>query len=365
MPILAYKKISKENMMRLLQQIADEEELIAPVEMFGGEALFQPVRDVNDITFNYVNTLFPPKQFLLPRFEKILTYKKEGDEFKAEEVIEAPKRTIFGIRSCDVEGIRYSEFFYSGKMFGREDLADPHFMAKRHNLTLISVACLNPAPTCFCVCCDGGPFLDRGFDLQLTDLGDFWLIEVGSEKGTSLVEKFSPFFSEVEESEIQRRKELEDKVLERFGPYPAFSGATLRNITRGDIPRQVWESLGERCIVCGGWQFLCPLCFCYTVVDIGDEKEGYRARVWDSCHFEGYSRLAGGPNPRKSRDKRRERCIFHKFSWQYVERMGRHGCVGCGRCVITCMGYVHMPQTVWEIRSAFREESYKKEAKVR
>jgi ferredoxin len=26
------------------------------------------------------------------------------------------------------------------------------------------------------------------------------------------------------------------------------------------------------------------------------------------------------------------------MAYQYVEVMGRHGCVGCGRCVSGCMG---------------------------
>ncbi len=354
--VLERKKINKESLLQVLEKIKEEEELIGPVEMSGGEILFQPIDDVEEITFNYVNSLFPPKHLVLPRFERLLHYEREGEKIKVEETIEAKKRTIFGIRPCDVEGIRYSEIFYSGRMFGREDLADPYFVEKRKNLTIITVSCQYPAPTCFCVCCDGGPFAKEGFDLQLTDLGNGeYLCEVGSEKGKELVERFASFFSPAEEEDVKRREEIEEEVLERFGPYPAFSGATLRRVSAGNIPREVWESLGERCIVCGGWQFLCPMCFCYTVVDVGDEEEGYRARIWDSCHYEGYSRLAGGANPRKARDRRRERCIFHKFSWQYVERMGRHGCVGCGRCVITCLGYVHLPQTFEEIRAVFRE----------
>ena len=59
---------------------------------------------------------------------------------------------------------------------------------------------------------------------------------------------------------------------------------------------------------------------------------------WDACLYEGFTREASGHNPRAAKAERLKRRFFHKMSYQYMEVMGRHGCVGCGRCVATCMG---------------------------
>ena len=43
-------------------------------------------------------------------------------------------------------------------------------------------------------------------------------------------------------------------------------------------------------------------------------------------------------HPRGASADRVKRRYFHKLSMQYMQVMGRHGCVGCGRCVDVCLG---------------------------
>ena len=78
---------------------------------------------------------------------------------------------LFGIRSCDVQGITHTDQFFSGKYL------DNYYLERRQKTTIISMTCAKPLDTCFCICCNGGPSLEQGFDLQLTDFDDRFLVE--------------------------------------------------------------------------------------------------------------------------------------------------------------------------------------------
>jgi hypothetical protein len=67
---------------------------------------------------------------------------------------------------------------------------------------------------------------------------------------------------------------------------------------------------------------------------------GERARCWDSCLFEGFQREASGHHPAPRPGDRVRRFWHHKFSDDFSIRFGRPGCVGCGRCDITCTGSI-------------------------
>ncbi len=101
-----------------------------------------------------------------------------------------------------------------------------------------------------------------------------------------------------------------------------------------------WQSLGHACFACTGCTNLCPTCSCFTVVDEVRETSGERVRVWDSCLLEGFQREASGHHPAPRPGDRVRRFWYHKLSDDYLPRFGRSGCVGCGRCDVTCPGSI-------------------------
>jgi ferredoxin len=60
-----------------------------------------------------------------------------------------------------------------------------------------------------------------------------------------------------------------------------------------------------------------------------------RIRVWDACTSTNYRRVAGGHNPRATKPDRLRNRFFCKFCY-YPEDFGETGCVGCGRCIVSC-----------------------------
>jgi ferredoxin len=124
----------------------------------------------------------------------------------------------------------------------------------------------------------------------------------------------------------------------------------MRKLTMNEVPSDVWDLGADRCLECGGCAFLCPTCSCFTVTDRVEGTEGVRERHWDNCLYNCYAREASGHNPRPRLADRLRNRFFHKISHQWAERNGRHACVGCGRCVIGCMAWYHMPAAAESIR---------------
>ncbi|MCS7186919.1 MAG: 4Fe-4S dicluster domain-containing protein, partial [Armatimonadota bacterium] len=317
--------ISEENLQSILAELAGEGRLVAPVKL-GDEVVFRKVSSAEQICpdSEYVNSFIPPKELLLPARQKLLRYQIEDGVKEIEpEVEEIPEQVIFGIRSCDVAGVEYLTKFLSGEMFGRPDLADGLFMKRKEKLTILSVVCQQPADTCMCVCCEGGPALESGFDWQLTKLDKGWLVEVGSEKGRELVERFRQWLPLAHEEAIAEKEERVKQVVAnfyKFSPHRVQTMAASRMLSKGRLEHDFWQRIGERCIECGGCAFVCPTCYCFNVADLPSERqesdgdivplvpgaptkiptkgEWERIRCRDCCMLAGYVRHAGGIYPR-------------------------------------------------------------------
>jgi formate hydrogenlyase subunit 6/NADH:ubiquinone oxidoreductase subunit I len=127
----------------------------------------------------------------------------------------------------------------------------------------------------------------------------------------------------------------------------------MNRVTTGFVKEEVWEYIGDQCFECGACSFVCPSCSCFNIADVTNpECEGCadRLRSWDSCSYEGYSRMAGGHNPRKPVEDRRNKRFFCKLSYSQMKKYLRPGCVGCGRCAWVCPGDIGLPNVVTYVR---------------
>ncbi|OFX13580.1 MAG: hypothetical protein A2Z18_01765 [Armatimonadetes bacterium RBG_16_58_9] len=329
--------------------LAPEMRLIGPKRHFGGDVIFGEVESSKEIAWDYGHDGYPPKRFLLPHYEDMFRYKTGADP-QIQDVSDAPKQAIIGIRSCDVKAIRFQEKFFSSQ------IADPYYKARSDNTVLFSLVCNEPPKKeCFCICCDSGPYLDSDFDVQLTDLGDRFLYEVGSEKGSKATEPGEYLLQDAGPNDFARRRGIELGADSRF-ETASYIAKAINFISNDEVPEKVWEELGSTCFRCAACTNLCPVCTCFTVDDHHECDGAFtRCRSWDSCQFSGFTREGSGHNPRPTFGSRVQRRFYHKASYQYIMRDGTHGCVGCGRCISGCLTHLGLPDVIKRIRRGMHE----------
>jgi ferredoxin len=330
---------------------AEEYEVLAPFRERGRDTFFDTVTDENrdQVQIHLPNPYYPPKRFVFPPMERLLKMETDDGQVRIEPTYEQPKRAIFGIRSCDVAGIYHLDRFYLGREF-----RDVYYEKHRQKLFLVNVVCTDVdqdiAQDCFCMCADTGPAAREHFDLQLMDLGDEFMAVAGTVAGEALFRE--PIFRRGTQAHIEKRRVILSEVRKSFkNTTRCWFSAAVRNVSLGEIPEEVWEQIGNRCLECGGCTYVCPACTCFTVSDrqVGP-NEFERVRIWDACALSGFTRMAGGFNPRKAVHDRRNRRFFRKLSHYFVQRELSMACVGCGRCAEVCHGDVGMPSVVEMIR---------------
>jgi ferredoxin len=331
-------------------------EVIAPFCGRGRDSYFDTVTDENRnaVQIHLPNPYYPPKRFVFPHIERLMKVSGQNDQMQIEPTYQEPRRAIFGIRSCDVAGLWHLDRFYLGR-----DFRDIYYEKRRRNLFLVNVVCTDLArdigDDCFCMCADTGPAARDNFDLQLMDLGDGSFMAVaGTPAGEELFSE--PIFRIAAESDVERRRAILAEVRKRFRTSTSWFSATVRSVSEGTILDKTWEEIGRRCLECGGCTYVCPACTCFTVSDrqVGPDQIE-RVRIWDSCALSGFTRMAGGFNPRRAVHDRRNRRFFRKLSQYFIQRELTMACVGCGRCAAVCHGDIGMPSVVEMIRRAAPE----------
>jgi len=327
-------------------------EVFAPFSGRGRDTWFDLVTDENRerIQVHLPNPYYAPKRFVLPHIERLLKIQRSDGEIRIEPTYRERKRAIFGIRSCDLAGIWHLDRFYLGR-----DFRDVYYEKRRQNLFLMNLVCTDPerdiGEECFCPCADTGPAARDHFDLQLLDLGDEFMAVAGTPAGEALFSQ--PMFKPGTQAQVEKRHAILGEVRKRFKTTTSWFPATVRYVSQGTILEKTWEEIGNRCLECGGCTYVCPACTCFTVSDrqVGpDEIE--RVRIWDSCALSGFTRMAGGFNPRRAVHDRRNRRFFRKLAHYFIQRELSMACVGCGRCAAVCHGDVGMPSVVEMIRRA-------------
>ncbi len=333
--------LDKNHLSFWLRRLRNGSELIAPVRDRSGDIILTELARMHDTALDGPALLPSPKEFLLPQMERLFRYSATG----AEETPDRTRRILFGIRPCDLSAIRILDRFYLGNN------PDPYYAQRRSNTSFIVIACNKPDPTCFCLNLGAGPFLKAEFDIQLTDLGDRFAVETGSEDGASLVSLFGHIFTPSKPTDQEDLFEARLASQSRFDLHVNLE-QTRRTIAGNGVSDEFWESVAERCFECGGCVYNCPVCTCFTVADRSlAGGTGSRFRLWDTCMFKGFSRTAGGVVPAEQKLRRTKRWFHHKLI-HWPAQYGTFGCVGCGRCAVSCPGKIDMATVSLKIKSA-------------
>lgn len=275
------------------------------------------------------------KRFFFPQSETLLTWR---DGTMRAEPVAGTQVALLGLRPCDASALAYQDRFFA---------RDPAYDTRRRSALVIVVDCLTACGRGFCPAVDAGPFARTGFDLALTRLApDTITVTIGTAEGEQALAAAGVATRVTEPAEQEAYARAEAAACASFPAEPAITSAIARIAEEpgaAPVTDDEWQRLGPLCFACTGCTSLCPTCSCFTIEDERDPgtgNSGVRRRVWDSCLLEGFQREASGYDPVPRPGDRVRRFWTHKFGSAYAAEFGRTGCVGCGRCDVTCPGTI-------------------------
>ncbi len=328
--------LKKKDIDRFLSSIMSKYELFGLVKK-NGSLILDNINKLDDIILDFKgHTSIPLKKLFIPPKEVLFEYKIHNDGNvelldKLNEIRDT-KRVIVGVRACDLKGLEILDRVFLGEFH------DPYYKARRENTIIIALVCTDIDEYCFCYYTRSGPDIVSGYDLSLMEIGDHYLVSVGSEKGRSLIRDNQDLFKEAGQEEIRKKNEIVENVIEKIVrnmELPFFDNVYDELVKNFNSDK--WKEISSLCLSCGKCNFVCPTCHCFDVYDEFDpvDKVGRRVRVWDSCHFLSFTRVASGEIFRKERESRIKQRVYHKIVYS-VNEIGEISCTGCGRCISVC-----------------------------
>jgi len=333
---MKYAKITKNGLNSLIEEhIQSGKASVIGVVEKGTRYAFNELEAVSDLVLDYDVTILPPKKYFIPPVESILSYKvKDASSYKAE--LDESARVLIGVHPYDLTGIRILDTAFM------EDKKDPNYIARRNNTTLIGLYPTKEFKYRFAASADNMDPSETS-DAMLCDLGDYYGIELFTDKGRD-------FFGTGAEEDDSVAEEIEkNKNRIPDGQELPVSASDIPAFLESKEESSVWEDKASKCYSCGSCVLVCPTCYCFNMkeeLDLSLEK-GQRVRTWDGCMLEGFAEVAGGHNFRSEKAARFRHRIFRKGKY-LVDRLGKFGCVGCGRCADACTSDVANPVQVLE-----------------
>jgi ferredoxin len=318
--------LSKADLPKLIREIIGKNKVYAPVKN-DGVTLFNEINNPSDIYLDYFNSKKPPKSLLFQQTETLFKF-TPGTKGKIDPPdLDDQKTVIFGIRPCDAKSFSILDHAFTG------DFDDPYFINHRKNTILVGMSCTKPGINCFCTSFNDSPAQAKYLDILLTDIGDKYLVEITNEKGKQFAKDLKKHMHPAKESDTQKKKEIEKKVIEQITRTQQTEGITEKLDKIFENP--FWKEVANKCVSCGTCTYLCPTCHCFDIQDESTLSKGARVRVWDTCMNPEYTLHASGFNPRPARTNRVRNRIYHKYNY-YPKNFDIIACVGCGRCIDLC-----------------------------
>jgi len=295
------------------------------------------------------------RRFLQKPQETVFKARRDGDGFAVLPPAAENNRFAFiGARSCEIHAIEIQDRVFLG------DFPDAGYRARRADNFIVAVNCGEAGGTCFCVSMQTGPKASSGFDLALTELLDEtrhdFLVEVGSEKGGTMLEKLAP--RPAGNADIAAAEAISAGTAAEMGRKLETTG--LKDLLQGNLNHPRWDEVGARCLTCANCTMVCPTCFCSTVEDHSDlsGETAERVRRWDSCFTLDFSYIHGGSVRQETRGRYRQ-WMTHKLA-NWIDQFDVSGCVGCGRCITWCPVGIDITEEAAAIRAADQRGVQKK-----
>ena len=292
-----------------------------------------------ELCMDFDCTLYPPKKYFLPPTETLLKY-VTGASPEIEPVMKGDPIILMGVHPYDLKAINQMDKIFS------TGVPDPHYLGRRENTIIIGIDPTRVAPRAFWADMEAAAVSD-GFDLMMTDIGECFTVEVGTEKGRYLLDNCGKVRPATRE-ETRRRGEIRTEIstlCQKRGLN--FPSREIPQLLERSSDKFFWEEQAGKCLSCGTCNLVCPTCYCFDVQDEMDLDlvHGERRRRWDGCLLEDFAKVATGENFRETRTARYRHRFYRKGLYLF-NVLDDLACVGCGRCSSSCLADIADPLNV-------------------
>ncbi len=321
--------ISRADLAGWLDSLLKQRTVFAPIEI-DGAVVFRPVSSFAEIALHPGASTIGPKECLFPLSHSMFTVERKDGEVTIEPSVMERDAVIFGLRPCDAQGFA----IYDLPML--QDPADPYYKERRDRTALVGIACTTAQPECFCTSTGGGPADSRNLDVMLTEVPEGYLVQAVTEKGRKLLEG-----APVKESQAAAPQPPD---------MPIVPTEEIAKAMRRVFNDKYWGRLADRCIHCNVCSYVCPTCYCFDVRDYQQDGKTHRIRSWESCQSPGFTKIAGGHDPRVEKGAKLRQRFAHKLLYFPDEFKGTLLCSGCGRCVRHCPVNIDIREIISDVQ---------------
>ena len=310
------------------------------VKRKNGSFAYDTIRSPEELCLDFDCTILPPKKYFLPPSETLLKF-TTGPSPEAEEVVEDKPFILFGVHPYDLKAINQMDHIFSAGE------PDPHYLKRRQGAMLIGIDPTQVSKKAFWAEMEAAT-VSNGYDLMLTDIGDCYAVEIGTEQGNYLLTRYGkarPATKEETGKRLEKRSEAFHLCEKRNLTFPKRE---IPQLLERSFDNFLWEEKSSKCLGCGSCNLVCPTCYCFDVYDdmALDLVHGERRRRWDGCLLQDFAIVATGENFRETRAARYRHRFYRKGLYLY-NTLDDLACVGCGRCASACLPDIADPVTVF------------------
>jgi len=317
----------------LFETIGSKGPLYIPVDNNSGKADFKRWEKGVQMS-KALKTVRSAKDFFFPKTENLVNFKMNGRKIEVEDPRkELEDFVVFGVRACDA-----ASFAIVDDVYINMKPVDTYYKNRREHGTVVTLACTDPAQTCFCKLYDIDAADPKGDVSAWIADGNVYL-QPNTDKGNSLIDKVKSLLRESDTKAVESQQTATRGKVSKL-PFvkldlSKYSGENMLKIFNS----KVWDNLSEACLGCGTCTYVCPTCMCFDVrsFDTGDGIKQFRC--WDSCMYSDFTKMAAA-NPRLTQKERFRQRFMHKLVYYPMDHKGVKSCVGCGRCLESCP--IHM-----------------------
>jgi len=352
---MRYVYLDKNDLGKFLDILKKSYKVMAPVKK-ENQFVFAQINNAEEVELDHLPTILPPKKYFFPQKQTLGTFKMGAIEMEST-TIEAEPTALFGVHTCDIEGIECLDVVFN------EDPQDPYFIKKKKSIVIIGYECMKPCDE-YATCITMDTCKPKaGYDIMMTDAGDRYILHINSMVGEKIIGRHSIFKhpEDISKAKTELNK-LQEEKENSFKKVLKADYKELTKVFRDSYKSKIWDkSVGSKCLSCGNCTAVCPTCYCFDIQDNVelDISGGTRTRNWDSCQLEEFAEVAGNENFREERSSRQRHRYHRKFDYS-VKKFNKFFCVGCGRCTRTCMAKINLIDTVNELTKEYKDAKAKR-----